>query len=69
MSYEVKNPKANWYIKLMERFNSMMERLGMPEDVSSEVKVLLLEVAKEQYMTGNKSGIRWAREQMQKTPA
>lgn len=62
---EVKNPKANWYMKLMEKFNSLMERQGVPEDLASEFKVFLLETAREQYMAGNRSGIAWAR----KTPA
>ena len=60
---QVKNPNAKWYVELMERYLRLSEKLGLPEDVMSEMKVFLLEIAREQYMAGNRSGIRWAREQ------
>lgn len=48
-------------MELMDKFDNLMERIGMPEDVSNEVKTFILGVAKEQYLAGNRSGIRWAR--------
>jgi len=42
-----------------------MHNLGLPNEVGAEIKTLLLTIAKEQYMAGNRSGIRWAREQAQ----
>jgi hypothetical protein len=63
MSVQIKNPKAIWYVKMMEQFNTLMQRLSMPEDAQSEIKTMFLEVAKDQYMAGNRSGIRWQREQ------
>lgn len=63
MTVEIKNPKAKWYVELMERFNVIVEKQALPEDVASELKVFMLEVARKQYMAGNRSGIRWAREQ------
>jgi len=63
MNYQVKNPNAKWYVDLMERYRGLISKFGMPEDLASELKVFLLEVAREQYMAGNRSGIRWAREQ------
>lgn len=63
MSVEIKNPNAKWYVELMERFNRIVEKQALPDDVASELKVFMLEVARKQYMAGNRSGIRWAREQ------
>ncbi|MFH1712434.1 MAG: hypothetical protein ABH846_04340 [Patescibacteria group bacterium] len=63
MDFQIKNPTAKWYIDLMERYKMLINKFGMPEDLASELKVFLLEVAREQYMAGNRSGIRWAREQ------
>jgi hypothetical protein len=48
-----------WHVKITERFDTLMEKLGIPDDIAQEVRTLLLEVAKEQYKSGNKSGIRW----------
>ncbi len=59
----VKNPNAKWYIDLCNRFTALMHNLGLPEQASAPIKDLLVEIAKEQYMAGNRSGIRWAREQ------
>lgn len=56
-------PKAKWYTELLHRFNELVQRTGLPEDVASEVKILLFEIAKEQYLAGNRSGIAWLRKQ------
>jgi hypothetical protein len=65
MSIQVKNPTAKWYVELIEKFKKLMELHGMPDDVALDVKDFVLDVAREQYMAGNRSGIAWAR----KTPA
>lgn len=62
---QVKNPQAKWYIDLSSKFASLMQNLGMPDDVAQEIKTFMLTVARDQYMAGNKSGIRWARTQGQ----
>jgi hypothetical protein len=59
----VKNSSAKWYVDLCNRFTALMHNLGLPEQTTSQIKNLLVEIAKEQYMAGNRSGIRWAREQ------
>ncbi|MFA6130836.1 MAG: hypothetical protein WC730_01060 [Patescibacteria group bacterium] len=59
---DAKTPGGKWYVELLERFNTLMERLGIPNDVSGEMKTFILGVAREQYMAGNRSGIRWARQ-------
>lgn len=69
MSVHIKNPHAKWYLELMEKFGNLVERHALPADVAEAVKTLLLGVARDQYMAGNKSGIRWMREKMQGVPA
>lgn len=59
----VKNTQARWYTELTERFETLMEQLGIDEDTGSEIKLFLLQIARDQYMAGNRSGIRWARTQ------
>lgn len=48
-----------WHVKITERFDSLIERLAIPDDIAQEIKAFLFEVAKEQYKSGNSSGIRW----------
>ena len=60
-----KNPKARWYVELMRRFEALMSTHKVPEDTRSEIKIFLLEVAREQYMAGNRSGIAWMRDQQE----
>ncbi len=59
------NTQARWYVELTEKFTSLMETLGLDEDVASEIKLFVLQIARDQYMAGNRSGIRWARSQNQ----
>jgi hypothetical protein len=68
MQVQVKNPKAKWYTELMDRFERLMSTQGIPENPAREIKQLVLAVAREQYMAGNRSGIRWAREQAEARP-
>lgn len=61
---EQKFAKAKWYTDLCDNFNEICQKTGIDEDTASEIKVFLLGVARNQYLAGNRSGIRWAREQM-----
>jgi len=65
MNIQVKNPQAKWYVDLSNKFSVLMQNLGMPEDVATEIKTFVLTIARDQYLAGNKSGIRWARSQDQ----
>lgn len=58
---DTKTPNARWYVSLAERLKTLTENLGITDDAAAEIKTFMLTVAREQYMTGNKSGIRWAR--------
>ena len=60
----IQNPTAKWYIDLSMRFNDLMQRNGMPEEIAAEIKLFVVDVAKEQYKAGNRSGIAWMRKQM-----
>jgi hypothetical protein len=68
MTTELKQT-AKWYTELCTKHNELMNRLGLPEEFSVEIKSLLVEIAKSQYKTGNRCGIRYAHEQMAKKSA
>jgi len=59
---EATKPKAKWYVSIQKRLTEFSEKLALPEDIASEIKVFVFEVAREQYKKGNNSGICWARE-------
>lgn len=61
-------PKKNWLDKLTERFDALMTKFDMPEDIRHEIESFVLSVAKEQYTIGNKSGISWLRKQVGAKP-
>ncbi len=60
--------KKSWLDKLTDRFNELMTKLDMPEDMRHELEGFVLSVAKEQYVIGNKSGISWLRKQVGAKP-
>lgn len=68
MSTENNETKKNWLDKLTERFNALMTKFDMPEDIRHELESFVLAVAKEQYMSGNKGGIAWLRKQLGAKP-
>ncbi len=68
MDQLIKNPQAKWYLDLSSRFEELVGNLEIDEDQASELKIFVLQVAKDQYMAGNRSGIKWARQQSSSTP-
>ena len=56
--------KRSWVEKLTDRFNELMLKHDMPEDISHELETFVLTVAKEQYIAGNRGGIAWLRKQV-----
>ena len=56
-------PKAKWYVDLIKRYEDLAKRNRISEEAKHEMWDLLLAIAREQYMSGNRSGIRWARKQ------
>ncbi len=59
MDNENKAPKQKWYDILEDRYNALMIKFDMPEDIAHEIYSFITEVAREQYKSGNKSGISW----------
>lgn len=57
--------QAKWYLELCADLDALLEALEVREEGSEEIKTFMLEVARNQYLAGNRSGIRWAREQAQ----
>ena len=55
--------QAKWYIDLCTELDALLEGLEVHEEGIEEVKTFVLELARNQYLAGNRSGIRWAREQ------
>ena len=68
MSTENSELKKTWLEKLTERFDALMAKFDMPEDIRHELESFVLAVAKEQYTSGNKSGISWLRKQLGAKP-
>ena len=63
MSTETTEKKQTWLEKLTDRFNALMTKFDMPEDMRIEIEAFVLSVAREQYISGNKGGIAWLRKQ------
>lgn len=55
------NEKKNWSAQLMERFDALMKKFDMPEDIQIDLRNFVSDVAREQYMAGNRNGIGWLR--------
>lgn len=54
-----------WYEELILGINSLAERFGLDDISTSELRDFIIQVAKEQYKVGNKSGARWAFKKME----
>ncbi|MFH1236054.1 MAG: hypothetical protein V1685_03910 [Parcubacteria group bacterium] len=57
------NTQAKWYVELVSKVRELCEEIGLDDAAESKVRELMIEKAKDQYMAGNRSGIRWARQQ------
>ncbi len=49
-----------WYVNMVARFNQLAQNLGVEGSVADEMRNFVFEIAKEQYKSGNKSGIAFA---------
>ncbi len=59
-------PKARWYKDLIQRANNFAEEIGLDDFTTNKFRDFLLDIAKEQYRRGNKSGAAWAFSQAEK---
>ncbi len=55
--------KISWYDTMLDKFNALMSKFDMPEDMRHEIESFVLGVARDQYTTGNRNGISWLRKQ------
>jgi len=60
---------AKWQTTIINTANGLAEEFGLDDLATQKLREHLLAVAREQYMAGNRSGIKWARSQPQKTLA
>lgn len=58
------NNKQSWYDKLSDSFDALMRKFDMPEDMQIELREFMFSVAKDQFRSGNKSGISWVYRKM-----
>ncbi len=61
MSENTTEEKKNWSARIMDKFDALMSKFDMPEDIQIDLRNFVSEVAREQYKAGNKSGIAWLR--------
>lgn len=53
--------KQRWYSTLVDRFYSLSRKYDLPQDIADDFLGFIVEVAKDQFKAGNRSGIAWAR--------
>ena len=53
----------------MSRIGQLSDHLGLEAEAREDLRAFVVEVAKQQYMIGNKAGIRWLRVQQNKGAA
>lgn len=58
--------RKSWLSELEDNFMTLARKYDLPEDMEIEIRNFVIGVAREQYKIGNKSGIRWIRQQMNK---
>lgn len=61
--------QANWYVSMMEKFDLIVGKHAIPQEISSDLQSLFVETAREQYKSGNKSGISWLLKEQAKKAA
>lgn len=61
--------KPGWYDRLVGKVQTVVMRYGLPEDIAADIRGMAVDIAKEQYKAGNRSGIAWARSTPQRTAA
>lgn len=57
---------GSWYYRLLDRVQDLIRRFELPEDIAAEVQSLTIEIAREQFKAGNKSGIAWLKREQAK---
>ena len=55
--------QPRWYLELVNAFDQIADSLGLGGTEKDELRAFMVDKCKEQYMNGNRSGIKWARTQ------
>jgi hypothetical protein len=58
--------KTGWYFTLVDKIQELVRRFDLPEDISTEVRALTIEVARAQFKAGCKSGVGWIKREQAK---
>jgi len=56
------NKTQNWYSRLIEDCNSLAERFGLDDFHVDELRKFVEKIARDQFISGSKSGYRWAKQ-------
>lgn len=59
---------AKWYKEITIAFQSLANTLEVEPQAVSELQAFLVQKCRDQYNTGNKSGIAWARKKFPPNP-
>ncbi len=52
--------KTNWFKTLNDRVNTLAETFGLDDTQANQFRDFAVQIAKEQYKVGSKSGASWA---------
>jgi len=59
--------KGSWFMRVLGEINDLATRLELNDGQSQALREFILAGFKAEYMAGNRSGIRWARQNPTKT--
>ena len=65
---ENQQKQTGWYHTLMTGIETIGEQLDLQGEERLALREFIMKMAKEQYMAGNKAGIRWLRMELSKAP-
>ena len=65
---ENQQKQTGWYHMLMTGIETIGEQLDLQGEERLALREFIMKMAKEQYMAGNKAGIRWLRMELSKAP-
>lgn len=58
-SSNISAQQGGWYYKLLDKVHELIRKFDLPEDIAADVQRLTIDIAREQFKAGNKSGIAW----------
>jgi len=64
LSMTQQNNKATWFMALIGHAQAFAEKVGLDDDQTMALREIIVTIAKEQYMAGNRAGIAWAKKNM-----